>query len=220
MIIPLYRMATRVIESIQTEAEAEADTSQIARIFDTRNEMLQHYCSIINKPKLLEIVVFRGEFLDYIVKNCSIRSIDAVDLFNCITCSGNVDGNYVVKYDVGQSFKELYDKYKDVENVRLFKSDSSSYLNTQPDNMYDIVYLDGDHSYEGVKRDLISAFSKVKNGGYIMGHDYEMNMKKALHSYDFGVKRAVDEFCTTHKQCILAKAVDGCVSFCIKLNKD
>ena len=52
-----------------------------------------------------------------------------------------------------------------------------------------------------------------------MGHDYEMNMDKANTRYNFGVKRAVDEFCKEHNQEIIAKGNDGCVSFCIKVKK-
>lgn len=52
-----------------------------------------------------------------------------------------------------------------------------------------------------------------------MGHDYEMNMNKAHNTYDFGVKRAVDEFCMTYNQTILSKALDGCVSYCMNIKK-
>lgn len=52
-----------------------------------------------------------------------------------------------------------------------------------------------------------------------MGRDYQMNMKKAKHTFDFGVKKAVDEFCITYNQTILSKAVDGCISFCIHIKK-
>ncbi len=84
---------------------------------------------------------------------------------------------------------------------------------------YDIIYIDGDHSYNGVKRDLEAAFNKINNNGYIMGHDYEMNMAKARQAYDFGVKKAVTEFCEKYNQTVCAKGEDGCVSFCIKISK-
>jgi len=189
------------------------------KIFDTRNEMLQYYCDKLSNPKLLEIGVFKGDFLDYLFKNCNIGSIDAVDLFHGVTCSGDVDGNDVIFYDVGTSYLELTEKYKDVPNINIIKSDSITFLQNQHDDTYDIIYIDGDHSYNGVKNDLINAYSKIKNGGYIMGHDYEMNMNKAKNSYNFGTKQAVDEFCINYKQIIISKAIDGCVSFCIHINK-
>jgi hypothetical protein len=187
--------------------------------FENRNEMLSYYCSKLSRPKRLEIGVFKGDFLDYIVKNCNHGSVDAVDLFEGYTCSGDSDGNNVVFYDVGKSFIELTEKYADRDNIHIHKSNSIQFLRDKPDHMYDIIYIDGDHSYGGVKADLTNAYRKIKNGGYIMGHDYEMNMKKAQNYYEFGVKQAVDEFCVTYNQSILSKGLDGCVSYCIKVNK-
>jgi lipopolysaccharide biosynthesis glycosyltransferase/predicted O-methyltransferase YrrM len=192
---------------------------QKINIYDTRNEMLKYYCDTIISPKILEIGVFKGDFLEYLVENCNIGSIDAVDLFKGVTCSGDVDGNNVISYDVGISYLELLKKYKNIPKIKLYKSNSITFLQNQEDNIYDIIYIDGDHSYDGVKNDLINAYSKIKNGGYIMGHDYEMNMNKAKKSYNFGTKQAVDEFCINYKQNIIAKAIDGCVSFCINIIK-
>jgi len=52
-----------------------------------------------------------------------------------------------------------------------------------------------------------------------MGHDYEMNMSKSNRYYVFGVKQAVDEYCNSYNQTIFAKAMDGCVSYAIHVNK-
>jgi len=187
-------------------------------LFDTRNEMLRYYCSKFTSPKLLEIGVFKGDFLDYLVEHCTIGSIDAVDLFEGVTCSGDANGNNVIHYDTSKSYLELTEKYKN-SKVTIIQSDSKTFLQKQETNTYDIIYIDGDHSYEGVKYDLIHAYEKIKNNGYIIGHDYEMNMNKTMNQYDFGVKKAVDEFCITYNQRILSKAMDGCVSYCIHIHK-
>lgn len=188
-------------------------------LFDTRNDMMKAYCDKVSNPRILEIGVFRGEFLNFMAKQCNHQSIDAVDLFDGVTCSGDVNGNDVVYYDVGKSYFELLDKYVHRPNIRIIKANSVEFLKSRSDNSYDIIYIDGDHSYEGVKKDIVEAFRKVKNGGYIMGHDYEMNMKKAKTAYNFGVKQAVDEFCAEYGQTIAAKAMDGCVSYCIHITK-
>lgn len=51
----------------------------------------------------------------------------------------------------------------------------------------DFVYLDGDHSYEGVATDLISWYCKIRIGGIIGGHDYN-------HPNFPGVKKATESF--------------------------
>jgi phage host-nuclease inhibitor protein Gam len=76
-----------------------------------------------------------------------------------------------------------------------------------------------DHKYNGCLLDLEMSYKKVKNGGYIMGHDYEQNFDKAKKTYNFGVNKAVNDFCEKNKQEITMKGNDGCVSFAIKLNK-
>ena len=40
------------------------------------------------------------------------------------------------------------------------------------DESLDFVFLDADHGYDVVKRDILSWFPKVKIGGVIAGHDY------------------------------------------------
>ena len=50
-----------------------------------------------------------------------------------------------------------------------------------PDESLDWVYIDCDHSLEGMRSDLKAWDSKVKAGGWIMGHDYNReSIRKAL----------------------------------------
>jgi hypothetical protein len=48
-------------------------------------------------------------------------------------------------------------------------------LKTFNDEYFDIIYIDGDHSYEGVLRDLKLSYNKVKKNGIICGHDYNIS---------------------------------------------
>ena len=52
------------------------------------------------------------------------------------------------------------------------------------------IYIDGDHSYKGVKNDLELYYPKVKKNGLILCDDYR-NFQ--------GVKKAVEEFCKKNK---------------------
>jgi lipopolysaccharide biosynthesis glycosyltransferase len=187
--------------------------------FDNRNAMIEYFSKLIGQPKILEIGIFKGEFFDFIFNNCNPHSLDGVDIFDGVTCSGDANGNNLVYYDIGTSYNELRERYKNHTNVRLIKCDSITHLKNCQDSYYDLIYIDGDHSYNGVKNDLENAFNKIKSKGYIMGHDYEMNYNKTSNHYDFGVKQAVTEFCNKYNQTIIAKALDGCVSFCIQINK-
>jgi predicted O-methyltransferase YrrM len=60
---------------------------------------------------------------------------------------------------------------------------------TQPRGV-DMVFIDADHSLEGVRCDIRIAWNLLCPGGMICGHDYEPNWP--------GVKRAVDELLGGH----------------------
>lgn len=67
------------------------------------------------------------------------------------------------------------------------------------DGALDLVFLDGDHSLEGVQRDIAAWWPKVKPGGWLGGHDYDGDGTKdgtkipSNPKYNFkGVKLAVD----------------------------
>ena len=65
------------------------------------------------------------------------------------------------------------------------------------DGSLDVVYIDGNHSYEAVKADIRAWLPKLsKPTGYIAGHDYNNPMTP-------GVRKAVDEqLGTPDKICI------------------
>lgn len=58
------------------------------------------------------------------------------------------------------------------------------------DGSMDFVFLDADHSYEGVRDDIAAWLPKVRKGGWIGGHDID----NPEPPFDFtGVRKAVDE---------------------------
>ena len=54
------------------------------------------------------------------------------------------------------------------------------------DESLDFVFVDAAHDYDNVKADIIAWLPKVKPGGIMAGHDYEVDYKN-------GVVKAVDE---------------------------
>ena len=186
--------------------------------FDTRKEMLS---SLVPKGGVVaEIGVFEGEFAEFILNTLSPSKIYMLDLFNGVCGSGDQDGNNYKNTDLTASFLYLNAKYVNDTRVEIQRGNSKDLLADLDDNSLDMIYIDGDHAYEGCKADLELAYQKCKTGAWICGHDYEMNMKKARHNYVFGVRKAVDEFCAKYGQTIHAKGLDGCVSYAIRLSKE
>ena len=58
-------------------------------------------------------------------------------------------------------------------------------------NSCDVVFIDMEHSYEAVKKDIEAWLPKIKKGGYLAGHDYNV--------YWSGVIQAVDEYFGSNK---------------------
>lgn len=181
--------------------------------FQTREEMMRAIC----KPQsnVCELGVFQGKFAEHLL-SLSPRLLVLIDPFEGLVSSGDQDGNNVIHADLPREYERLKRKYDGHPTVHILRGYSQHILPRLKDGAFDVIYIDGDHSYEGVKRDLELSLPKLKRGGFLCGHDYEMNMVRAKNHYDFGVKRAVDEFCSSKGLGLWGKAIDGCVSFAIQ----
>ena len=186
------------------------------QVFETRVDML----SLVHPYGVYaEIGVFEGLFSDTLCKKLQPTRLVLLDLFSGIIDSGDQDGNNVKQADTSVVYKRLLAVSRRFPALEVVKGDSSTQLARYPDQTFDMIYLDGDHTYQGVKKDLEVAYAKVRSCGWIMGHDYEMNPAKTTSVYEFGVKQAVDEFCKIRNVQIAAKGMDGCVSYAIYIVK-
>jgi hypothetical protein len=68
------------------------------------------------------------------------------------------------------------------DRVAVLRMDSAEAAATFADGSLDFVYLDGDHSFQGVMRDLAAWVPKVRPGGVIAGHDYYDKQPFAVRS--------------------------------------
>jgi len=93
-------------------------------------------------------------------------------------------------------------------NRSIFIRGTSQELQEEPDEFFDFIYIDGDHTYEGVNKDLANTFLKIKKGGILSGDDYGV-----FEHINFGVRKAVDEFCINNN---LSLNLDGSLWWIIK----
>jgi hypothetical protein len=71
--------------------------------------------------------------------------------------------------------------------VVILKNESDLAAYAVQNRSLHLVYVDADHSYQGVMGDIRAWFPKLKQGGVMAFHDYQNSA--------YGVKRAVDGFC-------------------------
>jgi hypothetical protein len=76
-------------------------------------------------------------------------------------------------------------------SVQIHLGDSSTELSKFPAEHFDWLYIDGDHSYRGVTRDIAQAVRTVKRDGLLVFNDY--TVWSPLEACNYGVLKAVNE---------------------------
>jgi hypothetical protein len=80
--------------------------------------------------------------------------------------------------------------------VHLHEGDSASYLDSLPEHTFDWVYIDGDHSLNGVRRDAMAALRTIKADGLLLFNDY--TTYSPLELFQYGVAQVVHDLCLDH----------------------
>jgi predicted O-methyltransferase YrrM len=85
---------------------------------------------------------------------------------------------YAIDNSISTYLNENLEPVKDY--VTILESDSVKASENFKDKSLDFVFIDGDHTYDGVINDLKAWDKKIKDGGTIAGHDYvkDHNIKK------------------------------------------
>jgi len=91
--------------------------------------------------------------------------------------------------DHSESVKNIFEKEIKQGVVVVHKKFSTSFLAGLPDNSLDWVYIDTNHQYQCTSREIDLSVKKVRQGGYIMGHDYFSNPQ----AWGTSIIRAVNE---------------------------
>ena len=63
---------------------------------------------------------------------------------------------------------------RDDIRISLIRADSAAFMPMLKDGLFDLIYVDGTHYYEGVKRDIQQALRLIRPGGIIVGDDLEL----------------------------------------------
>jgi hypothetical protein len=177
----------------------------------SRIELIKEIGKEFPKGKGVEVGTFKGEFSKEIMENWD-GSLYMVDVWRPLSNEEYLDASNHGNHET-QIYGEAMNNIKGFEDRAVMVRATSEIASDMfEDNSLDFVYIDANHAYDYVVQDIELWYPKVKEGGYLCGHDY-INMDwnkdpnftengKDKHIYSnnfyhgvFGVNPAVDEFC-------------------------
>lgn len=142
------------------------------RLIQNRLEMVK---LLPSNAVVAEIGTDEGNFARYLLDTCTPKEM------------------HIFEIDVSRIKPENLEQGISRGIVTVHEGDSSALIDGMPDGYFDWIYIDGDHLYEGVKRDILAAAPKVRDGGFLVFNDYATWSPSSMSHC--GVARAVNEFC-------------------------
>jgi len=121
----------------------------------------------------LEIGVWQGGFAEMLLHWTKPKELHLIDPWENVGHEGAFYSNE--EHDMEDAYQFVLHRFaKEIatERVVVWRAKSQDIADQFEDNYFDWVYVDGDHSYEGIKSDLDLYIPKVKSGGFIVGDDY------------------------------------------------
>ena len=149
---------------------------------------------------IAEVGVALGSFSEAILGTCKPRlfhAIDRFDLHELPKLFGAPTSEHFGGRTHGEFYRERFAAQIARGQVDVLEGDSATVISALPDSSVDLFYVDADHSYEGVRRDLEAMITKVKPEGWIVLNDY-IPGDVGFSNAPYGVIQATNEFMVTH----------------------
>jgi len=169
----------------------DISTNISGRIPHHMMQVLYSICSLYDIKTYMEIGVHNGASMSYVIQEPIPKKCFGVDLFE----NGKLYAfDKLTKQRTEQNIQK---NNKSNSNVTLIQGDSThdSTINSVGNLIkepIDLLFLDGDHSYAGVKHDFENYSKYVKSGGFILLDDYHKSKWP-------GIKQFVDNDIDTTK---------------------
>jgi len=185
-----------------------------------RINLIQKYLSVKN-PVILEIGIHKGDFSEELLRKFNPKKLLLVDPWiayndliyqkswygNTLHSNQNIQDQYFL--DVNKRFE------KDIlENkIELHRKTSDEFFLGNK-SIFDLIYIDGNHLFEFVKKDVENSLKFINNDGLIVLDDYGLKgwwldgITKAVKYYE---KRKIIKIISRHNifnyhhQCIIKK---------------
>lgn len=118
--------------------------------------------------KMIEIGSHMGESTGLFAATQVFDEIHAIDPHNGVEEFNDISG--WTWEEVQQEFFNNIRHFTDI--IHYHRDFSYNIVDGFSDGYFDFIYVDGEHTYEGAKRDITQFLPKLKPGGIMAGHDY------------------------------------------------
>jgi len=154
----------------------------------------------------VELGVWKGDTFKHICRQCPDIAYVGIDLYAPQegTEETYTEGENGHKWDHAAYAKDIVNFLGDLEqhSHRLLIEDTVAASWRFVDGSIDFVFVDADHSYEGVKRDIEAYLPKIKNGGMMIFHDwgdprFPGVQQAILEFFDIGMVTEYDDHIAT-----------------------
>ena len=170
-----------------------------------KNKYRDHFFpALINALNLktgVEIGVDTAGFSSHILSKTQINQYYCVDNWMDDFGSGVKMSKSVFNKNGDIRFTEAKERLEEFGDRAVFlRMPSLEAVNNFHDNSLDFVYIDGDHSIEGIYEDVKAWTPKIRIGGIISGHDYKDGPGSGIkdsfgQQLPYRVKAVTDDFC-------------------------
>ena len=167
----------------------ENNTAVVLEAWDESHYAIPKIINEKNYKKGIEIGCAFGGHLEKILSTTNIEKLYGVDPYAFYSNYEKENDALCMKQDILDyicNFVKINLSYYN-NRFELIRDYSANSANLFYDNSLDFVYIDGNHSYEYVNKDLTLWWPKIKSGGMLCGHDYN-------HSCIPQVTQCVDNF--------------------------
>ncbi len=153
-----------------------------------------------------EIGVWKGDFSKLLVRRVRPAELHLIDPWIHVTDASYSQAWYgrAGQDEMDATYESVVAKLGGHSGVTIHRETSVKAAQSFADAHFDWLYIDGDHTYEAVKADLLAWVPKVKAGGLVICDDYVEGQW-----FEGGVKRAVDEFAAEKNLPVTVQAVQA-----------
>jgi hypothetical protein len=166
-----------------------------ATLLSDRNAILP----LLPKGKVIaEVGVAVGDFSARLMSVCEparFIAIDTFDLHKLPLFWGRPPAAWFGAQTHGAWYRAHFAKA--CPDVRVLEGDSAAMIAALEDASVDIFYLDADHAYAAVQRDLAALLPKVRPDGYVILNDYIL-IDQLRAEQPYGVIYAAHQFMLEH----------------------